>query len=338
MHERHLGTLVTSAIGFGCMGLSQAYGPADDDQSVAAIRDALDLGVTMIDTAMSYGQGHNERLVGRAIAGRRDDVVLATKFGIVRGDDGVRLDGRPENVRGYCEASLRRLGVDVIDLYYLHRIDPSVPVAETVGAMAELVTAGKVRHLGLSEAGPAELEQAAGAYEIAAVEFEWSLSWREPEDDVIPAARRLGVGLVPYSPLGRGMLTGAMRGGPFPAGDFRAADPRFAGENLTRNLGLVQALATLAAERGATPGQLALAWLLAQGPDVVPIPGTRNRSRVAENAGAADVVLTAADVAALEAVAPRDAWRGDRRSFASFGTARGGSSAAVVAEDHDQHP
>ena len=322
MNERHLGNLITSAIGFGCMGLSQAYGPADDEQSVAAIHDALDLGVTMIDTAMSYGQGHNERLVGRAIAGRRDEVVLATKFGIVRGDDGVQLDGRPENVRGYCEASLGRLGVDVIDLYYLHRIDPAVPVAETIGAMAALVTEGKVRHLGISEANPAQLEQAAAVHEIAAVEFEWSLSWREPEDDVIPAARRLGIGLVPYSPLGRGMLTGAMPAGPFPPGDFRAADPRFAGQNLTQNLGLVQALSTLAAERGATAGQLALAWLLAQGPDVVPIPGTRSRTRVAENAAAAEVELSAADLSALAEAAPREAWQGDRRSFAAYGTAR----------------
>jgi aryl-alcohol dehydrogenase-like predicted oxidoreductase len=324
MKQRTLGNsgLTTSAVGLGGMGLSQAYGTADDDVSVAVIRDALDLGVTLIDTAMSYGSGHNERLIGRAIAGRRAEVVLATKFGIVRGADGVHLDGRPEHVRGYCEDSLTRLGVDVIDLYYLHRVDPDVPVAETVGAMAELVTAGKVRHLGLCEAGPEQLDQAAAVHPIAAVQFEWSLSWREPEDRVIPAARRLGVGVVPYSPLGRGLLTGALPTGPFPEGDFRRGDARFAGENLDRNLALVRALERIAGERGVTPGQLALAWLLAQGPDVVPIPGTRSRNRVAENAAAAEVELSAADLSVLAEAAPREAWQGDRRSFAAYGTAR----------------
>jgi aryl-alcohol dehydrogenase-like predicted oxidoreductase len=320
--QRHLGALPTPALGLGCMGFSQAYGPADDEQSVATVRTALDLGVTLIDTAMSYGRGHNERLIGRAVAGRRADVLLATKFGIVRGEDGVHLDGRPEHVRGYCEDSLARLGVDVIDLYYLHRVDPDVPVAETVGAMAELVTEGKVRHLGLCEAGPEQLEQAAAVHPIAAVQFEWSLSWREPEDQVIPAARRLGIGVVPYSPLGRGLLTGALPTGPFPAGDFRRGDARFAGENLDRNLALVRALERIAGERGVTPGQLALAWLLAQGPDVVPIPGTRSRTRVAENAAAAQVELSPADLAALAEAAPREAWQGDRRSFAAYGTAR----------------
>jgi aryl-alcohol dehydrogenase-like predicted oxidoreductase len=316
------GGLTTSAVGLGGMGLSQAYGAADDEVSVAVIRDALDLGVTMIDTAMSYGSGHNERLVGRAVAGRRAEVVLATKFGIVRGADGVHLDGRPEHVRGYCEDSLERLGVDVIDLYYLHRVDPDVPVAETVGAMAELVAEGKVRHLGLCEAGPEQLEAAAAVHPIAAVQFEWSLSWREPEDRVIPAARRLGIGVVPYSPLGRGLLTGALPTGPFPEGDFRRGDARFAGENLDRNLALVRAVERIAAERGVTPGQLALAWLLAQGSDVVPIPGTRSRARIAENAAAAEVELSAADLSALAEAAPREAWQGDRRSFAAYGTAR----------------
>jgi aryl-alcohol dehydrogenase-like predicted oxidoreductase len=324
MKQRILGNsgLTTSAVGLGGMGLSQAYGAADDDVSVAVIRDALDLGVTMIDTAMSYGSGHNERLIGRAIAGRRAEVVLATKFGIVRGADGVHLDGRPEHVRGYCEDSLQRLGVDVIDLYYLHRVDPDVPVAETIGAMAELVAEGKVRHLGLCEADPEQLEQAAAVHPIAAVQFEWSLSWREPEDRVIPAARRLGIGVVPYSPLGRGLLTGALPAGPFPEGDFRRGDARFAGENLDRNLALVRAVQRIAAERGATPGQLALAWLLAQSPDVVPIPGTRSRARVAENAAAAEVELSAADLSVLAEAAPREAWQGDRRSFAAYGTAR----------------
>jgi aryl-alcohol dehydrogenase-like predicted oxidoreductase len=324
MEQRILGTagLPTSAIGLGCMGFSQAYGPADDDESLAVIGDALDSGITMIDTAMSYGRGHNERLLARALAGRRDQVVLATKFGIVRGADGVRLDGRPENVRGHCDASLERLGVDTIDLYYLHRVDPDVPVAETIGAMADLVAAGKVRHLGVSEVNPAQLEQAAAVHPIAAVQFEWSLAWREPEDDVVPAARRLGIGLVPYSPLGRGLLTGALPGGPFPEGDFRRTDPRFSGDNLDGNLGLVRTLAKLAGEHSVTPGQLALAWLLAQGPDVVPIPGTRSRSRIAENAAAADLRLTEQDLAALDRAVPRESWQGDRTSFAAHGTTR----------------
>jgi aryl-alcohol dehydrogenase-like predicted oxidoreductase len=304
------------------MGLSQAYGPADDDASVAAIRAAIDAGVTLLDTAMSYGGGHNERLVGRAIEGRRDEVTLATKFGIVRGDEGVRLDAHPDRVAGYCDASLKRLGVDVIDLYYLHRVDPSVPLADTIGAMALLVDSGKVRFIGLSEVSPEQIAEAAAVHPIAAVEFEWSLSWREPEDDVVPAARAAGAGLVPYSPLGRGLLTGKLPAGPFEAGDFRAADGRFAGEALDRNLTLVAALTRIADRLGVTTGQLALAWLLAQGPEVVPIPGTRNRARVTENAAAADIVLSPADLAALAAAAPREAWTGDRRSFAAHGTAR----------------
>jgi aryl-alcohol dehydrogenase-like predicted oxidoreductase len=323
MKTQQLNGLTSSAVGLGCMGFSQAYGPADDEQSIAAIRGALDAGITLLDTAMSYGNGHNETLVGRAIAGRRDEVVVATKFGIVRGDDGVRLDGRPAHVRGYCEASLRRLGVDVIDLYYLHRPDPEVPIADTIGAMAELVAEGKVRHLGVSEVSPSQLASAAAVHPLAAVELEWSLSWREPEDDVIPAARSLGVGVVAYSPLGRGLLTGALPTGTFGPGDFRAGDSRFAGDNLDRNLALVAALQRLAATRGATLGQLALAWLIAQGPGVVPIPGSRSLSRVIENAGAGDLTLGPDDLATLERVAPRTAWRGDRRSFAAHGTERG---------------
>lgn len=322
MELRALGGLECSAVGFGCMGLSQAYGPADEDASVAAIRAAVDAGVTLLDTAMSYGSGHNERLVGRAVRGIRERVVLATKFGIVRGDDGPRLDAHPARVRQYCEDSLSRLGTDVIDLYYLHRVDPSVPIAETVGAMAALVAEGKVRFLGLSEVSPAQIAEAAAAHPIAAVEFEWSLSWREPEDDVVPAARAAGAGLVPYSPLGRGLLTGKLPTGPFEAGDFRASDPRFSGEALDRNLALVGEMNRIAARLGIGTGQLALAWLLAQGPDVVPIPGTRNRARVLENAAAAGVTLSADDLAALEKVAPRSAWQGDRRSFAAHGTSR----------------
>ena len=304
------------------MGLSQAYGPADEDASVTAIRTALDAGVTLLDTAMSYGAGHNERLVGRAIAGRRDEVVLATKFGIVRGDQGAGLDAHPDRVPGYCDASLRRLGVDVIDLYYLHRVDPEVPLADTIGAMASLVEAGKVRHLGVSEVSPAQIAEAAAIHPIAAIEFEWSLSWREPEDDVVPAARAAGAGLVPYSPLGRGLLTGKLPAGPFAPGDFRATDGRFAGDALDRNLTLVGELTRIAGERGVTTGQLALAWLLARGPDVVPIPGTRNQARVTENAAAAGLVLSPGDLATLEAAAPRAAWTGDRRSFAAHGTTR----------------
>jgi len=322
MKTQQLGGLTTSAVGLGCMGFSQAYGPADDARSTAAIRAALDAGVTLVDTAMSYGNGHNETLVGRALAGRRDEVVLATKFGIVRGEDGVRLDGRPEHVRGYCEASLRRLGTDVIDLYYLHRPDPEVPVADTVGAMAALVAEGKVRHLGVSEVSPRGLEEAAAVHPLAAVQTEWSLAWREPEDDVIPAARRLGIGVVAYSPLGRGLLTGALPAGTFGAGDFRAGDGRFAGENLGRNLALTAELERLAAARGVTLGRLALAWLIAQGPDVVPIPGSRDPARVAENAAAGDLTLTPDDLVALERVAPRAAWRGDRRSFAAYRAGR----------------
>ncbi len=311
-----------SAVGLGCMGLSQAYGPADDEETIATLHRALDLGVSLLDTAMSYGRGRNEQLVGRAIAGRREQAVLATKFGIIRGEDGVRLDGRPEHVRGYCEDSLTRLGVDVIDLYYLHRVDPDVPVADTIGAMAELVAQGKVRHLGLSEANVGQLEQAAAVHPIAALQCEWSLFWREPEDDVIPAARGLGIGLVPYSPLGRGMLTGALPTGGFAADDFRANDPRFAGAELASNLALVDAVRQLATERGVTPGQLALGWLLAQGADVVPIPGTRRQQRVEENAAAASLELSAADLARLDQVAPRAAWAGDRQSFAAHGTVR----------------
>ncbi|MCU7722424.1 aldo/keto reductase [Actinoplanes sp. KI2] len=322
MEQRILGGLTCSAMGFGCMGLSQAYGPADEDASVAAIRTALDAGVTLLDTAMSYGGGHNERLVGRAIAGRRDEVVVATKFGIVRGDRGVSLDAHPDRVAGYCDASLKRLGVDVIDLYYLHRVDPEVPLADTIGAMAALVEAGKVRHLGLSEVSPAQIDAARAVHPIAAVEFEWSLSWREPEDDVVPAARAAGAGLVPYSPLGRGLLTGKLPAGPFAPGDFRAADGRFAPDALDRNLTLVAELTRIAGRLGVTTGQLALAWLLARGPDVVPIPGTRNHARVTENAAAAGIALAEDDLTALAAAAPREAWTGDRRSFAAHGTTR----------------
>lgn len=318
MHQRHLGGdgLTTSAVGLGCMGFSQGYGPADDNESLAVIRGALDHGMTLLDTAMSYGQGHNERLIGRAIAGRRDQVTVATKFGIVRDKHGLRLDGRPEHVRGYCDASLSRLGIDVIDLYYLHRVDPSVPVAETVGAMAALVQQGRIRHLGLSEVTVDQLHQAAAVHPIAAVQFEWSLLWREPEDDIVPAARCLDIGLVPYSPLGRGLLTATLTDAPADTSDYRYRDPRFHGNDLRHNLCQVAALRNIATDLGITAGQLALAWLLSQGRDVVAIPGTRHIDRAVENIAAADVQLSRAVLRRLEEVAPRSAWAGDRYSYA----------------------
>jgi len=325
MKTRTLGRegLTVSAIGLGCMGLSQAYGPADDAESIETLQRAVELGVTFLDTAMSYGSGHNERLIARAIAGRRDEVVLATKFGIVRDENtGVRVDARPEHVRGYLEASLTRLGVDHIDLYYQHRIDPEVPVEETVGAMSNLVAEGKVRYLGLSEAGVETLERAAAIHPISALQSEWSLFWREIEDDVVPAARRLGIGLVPYSPLGRGLLTGTVTPEAFGHDDFRTNDPRFHGESLQRNRALVEEVRELAMERGVTPAQLALAWLLAQGDDIVPIPGTRRQQRLEENAAATTIELSTEDLDRLQSVAPRSAWAGDRQSFAAHGTIR----------------
>jgi aryl-alcohol dehydrogenase-like predicted oxidoreductase len=297
--------------------MSQVYGPSDDSESLATLERALDLGVTLIDTSMSYGRGHNERLLARVLASRRDEVVLATKFGIVRDANGPRVDGRPDHVRGYCEASLARLGVDHIDLYYQHRVDPDVPVEETIGAMAELVADGMVRHLGISEASAEELERAAATYPITALQSEWSLWWRDIEDDVVPTARRLGIGLVPYSPLGRGFLTGAVTTHTLTRGDLRHSDPRFQGDNAARNHALVGELKRMADERGLAPAQLALAWLLAQGDDVVPIPGTKRIHRLEENTAAADVTLSAADLERLETVAPRSAWVGDRAAFAA---------------------
>ncbi len=320
--QRTLGTtspLTVSALGLGCMGMSEFYGATDDAGATATIRRALDLGVTFLDTADMYGPFTNEQLVGRAIAGRRDEVQLATKFGNERLADGTRLgiNGRPEYVRSACDASLARLGVDHLDLYYQHRVDPDVPIEETVGAMGELVAAGKVRHLGLSEAAPRTIRRAHEAHPITALQTEYSLFTRDLEDEILPLLRELGIGLVPYSPLGRGILTGAItEESDLDESDTRLSErfPRLNGEGLRANLRLVGEVRTIAERLGCTPGQLALAWVLAQGEDVVPIPGTRRVRYLEENAGAAEVVLSAEDLRALTDAVPRDAVVGDRYS------------------------
>jgi aryl-alcohol dehydrogenase-like predicted oxidoreductase len=307
------------------MGMSQGYGPADDAQSLATLHRAIDLGVTFWDTAQSYGAGHNERLLAKALAHHRDEVTLATKFGITRDENGPRLDARPQRVRSYCEESLGRLGTDHIDLYYLHRVDPEVPVEDTVGAMTELVDRGMVRYLGISECDPGQLRRAAAAGPLSAVQLEWSLWWREPEDDVIPAARMLGIGLVAFSPLGRGFLAAGVEPGELAESDFRRRDARFQGPNLARNAAVAGEVRRLAAELGITPAQLALAWLLSRGDDVAAIPGTKHIARLEENAAAAGVALSQADLDRLEAIAPRAAWTGDRAAFAAHRTSRTGS-------------
>jgi aryl-alcohol dehydrogenase-like predicted oxidoreductase len=317
---RTLGSLTVSALGLGCMGMSQMYGAADRDESLATIARALDLGVTFLDTSDVYGDGHNEELVGEAIAGRRDEVRLATKFSLSRNDrGGMDIDGRPENVRACAEASLRRLKVDVIDLYYQHRVDPRVPIEDTVGAMAELVQQGKVRSLGLSEASAASLRRAAAVHPIAALQSEWSLWTRDLEREVLGVARELGIGIVPFSPLGRGFLTGAITSpDDFGPDDWRRGHPRFTGDAFAANLRLVDAVRELASAKGCTPGQLALAWVLAQGDDVVPIPGTKRVRYLEENAGAAGVELSADDLARLDAIAPPGAAQGSRYVDASY--------------------
>jgi aryl-alcohol dehydrogenase-like predicted oxidoreductase len=317
MDKRKLGAdgPEVSALGLGCMGMSEFYGSADQGEAVEVIHRALDLGVTFLDTADMYGPFTNEKLVGEAIAGRRDEVVLATKFGNVRGENGERLGirGDAEYVRQCCEDSLRRLGVERIDLYYQHRVDPKVPIEETVGAMAELVAAGKVAHLGLSEAAPETIRRAHATHPIAALQTEYSLWSREPEAEILPTLRELEIGFVPYSPLGRGFLTGRFQSpDDLPEGDFRRVNPRFEGENFDRNLRLVERVTEIAAEKDCTPGQLALAWVLAQGEDVVPIPGTKRLKYLEENVAAADLELSDEDLRRIDEAAPVGVAAGDR--------------------------
>ncbi len=316
MEHRRLGnsTLTVSAIGLGCMSMSSVYGKGDDAESITVIHRALDLGVNFLDSSDMYGWGHNEELLARALRGRREEVVLATKFGNLRKPDGTpTVNGRPQYVLQACDASLRRLGVDTIDLYYQHRVDPGVPIEDTVGAMAGLVRQGKVRFLGLSEAAPATIRRAHEVHPVTALQSEFSLLYRAEAEETLPTLRELGISFVAYSPLGRSLLTGRVRSaGEIPPDDRRRDHPRFKEDNLPRNLALVSRLEAIAREKGCTPAQLALAWLLARGPDVVPIPGTKRKDRLEENVGAVHVKLTAADVARISTAVPVGAAAGER--------------------------
>lgn len=325
MKTRELGIngLTVSAIGLGCMGMSEFYGDGDQEESIATIHRALELGVTFLDTADMYGPFTNEILVGRAIRGHRDDIILATKFGNVRGEDGsfLGINGRPEYVMSACEASLSRLGVDTIDLYYQHRVDPNTPIEDTVGAMARLVEQGKVRHLGLSEAAAETIRRAHAVHAITVLQTEYSLWTRDPEDEVLDVCRDLGIGFVAYSPLGRGFLTGRFRSfDDLPQNDFRRSSPRFQGDNFRKNIEMVHQVEQMAAEKGCTPAQLALAWVLARGEDIVPIPGTKHSRYVEQNVAALDVEITPGDLERIDEIAPKGAAAGARYAEAGMAT------------------